>query len=165
MSRTPTPARIPNVGPLGEHLVTPRPSMYSGPQPPAPAPASSVTVGPRADGSGAFATAIRDPSRELFRPVAQLALGALMNRFTNGFHQAIVLVNVDAVDGRLRFSVSILAADERHDLFVLDPSRELLEAVGKLLSDDMREGNGRWRRLSARLTPTARGVSVDMETK
>lgn len=168
MSRNPTPSRLPNVGGLGEHLVTPRPSLYSGPQQPAaptPAPAGSITVGPRADGSGGFPAVVRDPSRELFRPVAQLALGALMNRFTNGFHQAIVLVNVDAVDARLRFSVSILAADERHDLYVLDPSRELLEAVGKLLAEDVREGNGRWRRLSARLTPTARGVSVDMETK
>ncbi len=106
---------------------------------------------------------IREPSRETFMPVAQAALGDVTSTVP-GFGQALVVVRVEVdAHGKGRFFVQLVAANAAGDLTPVDPSRALLDAVAKLIADDARDGNGRWRRLSARLRPTPRGASVDLE--
>lgn len=106
---------------------------------------------------------IRDPARELFMPVAQMAL-AEVAASTPGFGQALLVVRVEiAPNGKHRFFVQLVAKDAEGDLVSLDPSRALLDAVTKMIADDARDGNGRWSKLAARLRPTARGASVDLD--
>jgi len=106
---------------------------------------------------------VRDPAREIFMPVAQTAL-ADVAASTPGFQQALVVVRVEiATNGKHRFFVQLVASDAEGDLVSLDPSRTLLDAVTKMIADDARDGNGRWSKLAARLRPTARGASVDLD--
>ena len=58
-----------------------------------------------------------------------------------------------------------VASDAQGDLVSLEVTRELFETAGKMIGDDAREGNGRWKRLTARLRATAKGASVDVEVK
>jgi len=126
------------------------------PQPPPRAPNISTLLG---------STAVREPSREVFLPVAQQALAVVATSLPNGFKQALVVITVDVQEGRGRFLVQIVASDSDGNLASLDPSRELLDATAKMIGDDARDGNGRWRKLAARLASTARGASVDVEVK
>ncbi|MBI2388257.1 MAG: hypothetical protein HYV09_01460 [Deltaproteobacteria bacterium] len=106
---------------------------------------------------------IREPAREIFMPVAQTALADIATTVPQ-FAQALVVVRVEAVQpGKHRFFVQLVALDGGGDLISLDPSRALLDAATKMISDDARDGNGRWHKLAARLRPTARGASVDVE--
>jgi hypothetical protein len=106
---------------------------------------------------------VREPSREILMPVAQLAL-AEVAAATPGFGQALLVVRVEiAPTGKHRFFVQLVATDAEGDLFSLDPSRGLLEAVTKMIADDARDGNGRWSKLAARMRPTARGASIDLD--
>jgi hypothetical protein len=96
-------------------------------------------------------------------PVAQVALGDVAAAVP-GFGQALVVVRVELdAQGKGKFFVQVVARDGHGDLVPIDPSRALLDAAAKLIADDARDGNGRWRRLSARLRPTVRGASVDVE--
>lgn len=105
---------------------------------------------------------VRDPAREIFMPVAQIALNDVALT-TPGFGQALLVVRVEmGAGGKHRFFVQLVAKDAEGDLVSLDPSRTLLEAVTKMIADDARDGNGRWSKLAARLRPTARGASVDL---
>ncbi len=105
---------------------------------------------------------VREPAREIFMPVAQTALGDLAASLP-GFAQAMVVLRVDSANGKGRFFVQLVAVDPNGDLISLDPSRALLEAAAKMIADDARDGNGRWHKLAARLRPTARGASVDLD--
>lgn len=105
---------------------------------------------------------VREPAREIFMPVAQTALGDLAATLP-AFAQALVVLRVDTANGKGRFFVQLVALDSGGDLISLDPSRALLEASAKMIADDARDGNGRWRKLAARLRPTARGASVDLD--
>lgn len=106
---------------------------------------------------------VREPTREIFMPVAQTALAEVAATVPQ-FAQALVVVRVEAVQpGKHRFFVQLVALDDDGDLISLDPSRALLDAATKMIADDARDGNGRWHKLAARLRPTARGASVDVE--
>lgn len=106
---------------------------------------------------------VRDPAREIFMPVAQMALAEVAVS-TPGFGQALLVVRVETgANGKHRFFVQLVAKDADGDLVSLDPSRALLDAVTKMIGDDARDGNGRWSKLAARLRPTARGASVDLD--
>jgi hypothetical protein len=105
---------------------------------------------------------IREPKRELFMPVAQTALGDIATSVP-GFAQALLVVRVETSQGKGRFFVQLVALDHEGDLIALDPSRALLDAAAKMIGDDARDGNGRWAKLAARLKPTERGASVEMD--
>lgn len=105
---------------------------------------------------------VREPSREIFMPVAQTALGDIAAAVP-GFAQALVVVRVETTASKGRFFVQLVAVDHEGDLIALDPSRALLEAAGRMIADDARDGNGRWHKLAARLKPTERGASVDLD--
>lgn len=132
-------------------------SKESGPVAPRAMPTSSP--------SSSAPTPVREPSRAIFFPVAQLALGSVAAAMPQGFHQALLSITLDLAEAKSRFFVQLVASDARGELVSLDPSRELLDATGKMIGDDARDGNGRWRRLVARLRATARGASVDVEVK
>lgn len=134
----------------------PAPPRMPGAPTPTPPPPAGIA-------SASSASPIREPSREIFMPVAQAALGDVASAVP-GFGQALVVVRVEVdPSGKGRFFVQLVAANQAGDLVALDPSRALLDAAAKLIADDARDGNGRWRRLSARLRPTPRGASVDLE--
>jgi len=106
---------------------------------------------------------IRDPARTIFMPLAQLALGDVAATVP-GFGQALLVIRIDNTSGNKgRYVVQLVALDPDGDLIALDPSRALLEAAGKMIADDVRDGNGRWLKLAARLRPTERGASVDLD--
>jgi hypothetical protein len=111
------------------------------------------------------AAPIREPSREGFLPVATVALAAVAHALPGGFKQALIVVTLDQRESKGRFLVQLVATDARGDLVALEPARELLDATAKMIADDAREGNGRWRRLVARLTATERGASVAVEVR
>lgn len=153
----------------------PAPIIPSAPPPPretrSSAPASPATPSPFASPLSASLAApspalpVREPSPSVFRPVAQLVLGALSFAMPNGFREALFLMSLDVHDGKGRFYIHVVGASPTGELVTIDPSRELLEATAKMVSDDAREGNGRWRRLSAKLAATDQGVAVDLEVK
>jgi hypothetical protein len=105
---------------------------------------------------------IREPKRELFMPFAQTALGDV-GASVPGFGQALLVVRVETSNGKGRFFVQLVALDADGDLIALDPSRALLDAAARMIADDARDGNGRWHKLAARLRPTERGASVDLD--
>jgi len=117
---------------------------------------------PRPPRTPSLAAPVREPTREIFMPVAQTALGDIAAAVP-GFGQALVVVRVDTTPGKGRFFVQLVAVDNEGDLIALDPSRALLEAAGRMIADDARDGNGRWHKLAARLRPTERGASVDLD--
>ena len=108
---------------------------------------------------------IREPTREVFFPVAQVALAAIAQALPDGFHQALFVITLELHDGRVRFFLQLVVSDPNGDLRALEPEKELLEATATMIAADARDGNGRWRRLAARLTPTARGASVDVQVR
>jgi hypothetical protein len=108
---------------------------------------------------------VREPSPAIFRPVAQLVLGALSMAMPGGFREAMFLMSLDVQDGKGRFYVHLVASTLTGELVAPEPSRELLEATARMVTDDAREGNGRWRKLVAKLSATDQGVAVDLEVK
>lgn len=123
---------------------------------------SLVTLVPQDD---AHARPVRDPSRELVQPMASQALALVAQALPDGFHQALLVVNVDVVEGKARFFTQLVASDARYELQALDTSKGLLEAVARMIGEDARSGNGRWRRLVLRMARTERGAAVDVKIK
>lgn len=117
---------------------------------------------PRIPMPGAPRLPVREPARDIFMPVAQVALGEVASSLP-GFGQAILVLRVESSQGKGRFFVQLVALDSEGDLIALDPSRGLLDAAAKMIADDAREGNGRWSKLAARLRPTERGAKVDID--
>jgi hypothetical protein len=103
------------------------------------------------------------PSREIFMPTAQLALGIVAGTMREGFEQALLIVSVEAHEGKARFSVVLVAADARGELHALDTPRELVDAAARMIVDDARAGNPRWHKLIARLRPRGGGIDVDVK--
>ncbi|MGZ3452743.1 MAG: DUF6882 domain-containing protein [Polyangiales bacterium] len=140
------PVRALEVSPDDESPVIPPPPRVPTPPPPA------------------ITAAIREPNRAIFMPVASAALADLVS-VAPGFGQALVVVRVEveSASSKGRFFVQLVCSDESGELVSLDPSRALLDAAAKFIGDDVRDGNGRWKKLVARLRPTPRGASVDVE--
>jgi len=143
-------------------------AMPSSLPPVAPSPSPSrapAAASPRA-GSSAPAPApaagankkLREPSRELFLPVASTALAALSK--SKGYLQGLFVVTLDgepsATETR-RIVVQLVVIDTAGILRALDPAADLVEAAATMVEADRREGNGHWRKLSARITPKPDG--------
>jgi hypothetical protein len=111
----------------------------------------------------ASAKKLREPSRALFLPVANAALAALA-RGSKGYLQGLFVVTLDqrARDAKpegetRRVVVQLVVIDTAGILRALDPPNELVEAAVAMVEADRREGNGEWRKLSARITPKTDG--------
>jgi hypothetical protein len=102
---------------------------------------------------------VREPSRAIFLPVANAALTALA-RGSKGYLQALFAVTLDrespSADSR-RIVVQLVVIDAAGILRALDPPADVVEAAAAMVEADRRDGNGHWRKLSARITPKADG--------
>ncbi len=125
---------------------------------PPPRPSQQPGAKPGESGRAGDRPAVREPSRALFVPVANAALGALAQGCP-GFQQALFVVTVSAggADAPRRVVVQLVALDASGILRALDPPRELVEAAAEMTDADRREGNGIWRKLSARILPKPDG--------
>lgn len=103
---------------------------------------------------------IREPARSIFVPVATAAFNALA-RLAPGFQQALFVVTIDAGNlhtaDKSKLVVFLVVNDETGQLRALDPPRELVEAAARMVDADRNDGNGPWRKLSARITPKPDG--------
>ncbi|MBX3189848.1 MAG: hypothetical protein KF819_22675 [Labilithrix sp.] len=111
-------------------------------------------------------TKLREPAREIFLPVATAALAAL-TRLANGYKQGLFVVTLDrdrSADKR-RIVVQLVVVDAAGNLRALDPAADLIDAAAAMIEADRRDGNGPWRKLSARITPKPDGgatLNVDV---
>ena len=115
---------------------------------------------------------LREPSRALFLPVANAALAALA-RGSKGYLQGLFVLTLDHAAGdpragasdKRRVVVQLVVIDAAGILRALDPALEVVEAAVAMVEADRREGNGEWRKLSARITPKSDGgatLNVDV---
>ena len=102
-------------------------------------------------GSGAV---IREPARAIFVPVATAMLAAL-RRQAAGFQQGLFVIHQDR--GHHGLTVTLVAVDAAGVLRALDPPTELVEATRRMVEADHIDGNGPWRKLSARVLPKSDG--------
>ena len=102
---------------------------------------------------------LREPSRALFLPVANAALAALA-RGSKGYLQGLFVLTLDTegsgTESR-RLMVQLVVIDAAGILRALDPPVDVIEAAASMVEADRREGNGAWRKLSARITPKPDG--------
>jgi hypothetical protein len=135
-------------------------------KPPRAAPAASSAQ----SASPSIATKkLREPSRALFLPVANAALAALA-RGSKGYLQGLFVVTLDAHANassadKMRVVVQLVVVDAAGILRALDPPSDVVEAAVVMVEADRRDGNGTWRKLSARITPKADGgatLNVDV---
>lgn len=96
---------------------------------------------------------LREPNREAILPLAHVAGKALRRACPLGYKQAILIVSIDVTREKARFFVQLVVLDAGGDLDALDTTRELLDAVGAFIGEDLRSGNARWRKFTVRLVP------------
>ncbi len=123
--------------------------------PAAPATRSSVSTAPPPP--PAAAKTLREPSRALFLPVANAALAALA-RGSKGYLQGLFVLTLDTSGtGTRRLMVQLIVIDTAGMLRALDPPTEVIETAAAMVAADRLDGNGTWRKLSARITPKQDG--------
>lgn len=126
-----------------------------------PPPVAGASPKPSSSGPppGGALKKLREPSRALFLPVANAALAALA-RGSKGYLQGLFAVTLDgepASLGHRRLVVQLVVIDAAGILRALDPPAEVVEAAATMVAADRRDGNGTWRKLSARITPKPDG--------
>lgn len=105
---------------------------------------------------------LQEPSRALFLPVANAALAALQ-RGSKSYLQGLFVVTLDREPreprepDKRRLVVQLVVIDAAGILRALDPPADVVEAAATMVEEDRREGNGQWRKLSARITPKPDG--------
>jgi hypothetical protein len=135
------------------------PRAGSGSSPP---PAAMPVSPSRSPSAPIVARKLREPSRALFLPVANAALAAL-GRGSKSYLQGLFVVTLDpdprdpTASDKRRLVVQLVVIDAAGILRALDPPSELVDAAAAMVEADGREGNGRWRKLSARITTKADG--------
>lgn len=134
-------------------------SGFGGTPASAPPPSASASPSPS---SPPVAKKLREPSRALFVPVANAALAAL-TRGSKSYLQGLFVVTLDrepregTTSEKRRIVVQLVVIDAAGILRALDPPDDLVEAAAAMVDADRREGNGHWRKLSARITPKPDG--------
>jgi hypothetical protein len=154
-------------------------SSGRGSSPPPGAPYKSLppireTYGPRSTQRSAAPKAneperrIREPARSIFLPVATAVLVSL-TRSVPGFQQALFVLTVDTkpsgASEKQRLVVLLVANDASGVLRAIDPPRDLVDAAARMVVADRVDGNGPWRKLSARIVPKPDGgatLNVDV---
>ena len=157
-----TPSSPPRSGASGS---SPPSSLSS--RPPHARPSAAPSAPPPASAAASpaappVARTLQEPSRALFLPVASAALSALQ-RGSKSYLQGLFVVTLDretreeATSDKRRIVVQLVVIDMAGILRALDPPSELVEAAATMVEADRREGNGQWRKLSARITPKTDG--------
>ena len=104
---------------------------------------------------------LREPSHDILEPVAHVAERLLRRACPFGFRQALISVSIDTTREKARFFVQLVVLDSRGDLEAVDGSKDLLDAVGTFITEDVRSGNARWRKFTMRLLPEGdAGVAI-----
>ncbi len=96
---------------------------------------------------------LREPSREILLPLANIAGKVLRRACPLGYRQGLLVVSVDTTRDKARFFVQLVVLDQAGDLDAVDTTRELLDTVAQFIADDIRSGNARWRKFTVRLVP------------
>lgn len=112
---------------------------------------------------------IREPARVLFLPVASMVLDRVA-KAAPGYQQALFVLAVDRRAPRdprddLRLSVQLVVLDASSALRAIDLPGEIVASAARLVEADHDDGNGPWRKLSARITPKPDGgatLNVDV---
>ena len=102
----------------------------------------------------------REPARELLLPMVHVSAGLLRRAFGGRARRGLLVVNVDTSRDKARFYVTLVGATERGELEAVDTTRELLDATGAMLAEDMRSGNARWRKLVVHLECVGEGAEI-----
>jgi hypothetical protein len=147
----------------------PQPLPREEPDSPHRSAVTAAFLGGAVSASLAPARRIREPARGIFLPVATCVL-TLLAKAAPGLHQALFVITVDqefsvASGEKRRLIVLLVALDASGVLRAIDPSRELIEAAARMVEADRNDGNGPWRKLSARVTPKPDGgatLNVDV---
>jgi hypothetical protein len=149
------------------------PAVASASRPPPPVSPAAPSPFPGASSPpSAVAKKLREPSRALFLPVANAVLAAL-GRGSKGYLQGLFVLTLDHralgpkadESEKRRVLVQLVVVDAAGILRALDPPIEVVEAALAMVEADRREGNGEWRKLSARITPKSDGgatLNVDV---
>ena len=96
-------------------------------------------------------------------PVANLVLTAVAEAITDGFKQAMLVVDVSITEARARFSGVIVATNAAGELIAVPTPQSLMGAVGQMILEDTKSGNGRWRRVVIRLRRSDQRVMLQTE--
>ena len=152
-SSAPPPRAYRSMPPIRE-IYEPRTSGSRPPVAASPSKSSASTVPPPPDPA---VKKLREPSRALFLPVANAALAAL-TRGSKGYLQGLFVLTLDTEGrGTRRLMVQLVVIDTAGILRALDPPLDVIEAAAAMVEADRQDGNGSWRKLSARITPKADG--------
>jgi len=155
-SSAPPPRAYRSIPPIKE-IYEPRTGGSRPPGPAAtPATRSSVSTAPPPPPPAAAKT-LREPSRALFLPVANAALAALVRGSKNYLQGLFVLTLDTSGTGTRRLMVQLIVIDTAGMLRALDPPTEVIETAAAMVAADRLDGNGTWRKLSARITPKQDG--------
>ena len=152
---------IPEVGATRKPIMS-MPPTAMGPLPPVRPPPPPAIPGV-ASPAPASPPVVKEPPRELVMPLAKLALASVVTKLP-GFQQALITLNLQVHEGgRARFFVVVVASDVEGNLMAVPTPEGLMEAARDLIAEDARRGNGRWRRMTARLKNKPTGISVRVE--
>jgi len=102
------------------------------------------------------APSVREPGRALFLPVANAAIASLVMQCP-GYLQALFVVSVEGPPEKRRLVVQLVALDAQGMLRALDPAADVVDASARMIEADRADGNGPWRKLSARIAPKPNG--------
>lgn len=105
---------------------------------------------------------IREPGRDLVMPIANLVLTAVVAAIPQGFQQALLVVDVTVTDTRARFSAVIVALDQAGELMAIATPQSVMDAIGGLIVEDVKSGNGRWKRLLVKLSQREHRVTMQV---
>jgi hypothetical protein len=101
---------------------------------------------------------IREPARAIFVPVAHAVLARLA-KAAAGYKQALFVIRPDPV------TVSLTILDGEGLMRSIDAPPAVIEAATRMVAADRADGNGPWRKLSARIVPKTDGgatLTVDV---
>ncbi|HVJ94774.1 MAG TPA: hypothetical protein VM580_33535 [Labilithrix sp.] len=110
---------------------------------------------------------VREPARSLFLPLATVITNVLAHAVP-GYEKGLFVLTVDPAsepEGKGRLVVFLVASDASGALHAIDVPAELLDAAARLVEADRVDGNGTWRKLSARISPKPDGgatLNVDV---
>lgn len=101
---------------------------------------------------------IREPPRALFVPVANAVLARLA-KAASGYKQALFVIRPEPL------TVSLTVLDGEDLLRSIEAPPAVLDAAARMVAADRADGNGPWRKLSARILPKPDGgatLTVDI---
>jgi serine/threonine protein kinase len=111
-----------------------------------------------------MAAGVREPKRAMLQPLVAAAIAELTQAVPVGFVKAVLIVTLDVEGGKARFFVQLVATDPAGELWSPDVSMDLVHAAAGMITEDARDGNGRWQRMVLRLQRGSReGIVADLQ--